>query len=127
MATRRAASRRHSGAAIADRGRRAAARRRRATFLSDVTFDQYPGVVLWLGGAIILHDGVGAMAVFGVTVLAAAYRRLIPFVVLAIVQARPGGRRHRDGAGGPRDRQEGDRTANPSILPLDYLRNLVLF
>lgn len=95
-------------------------------FLLDVNPATYPGVALWLAGAIVLHDGVAALAVFGATVLVRRARG-IPFVVRAIVQ----------GAAvvslvvtvivlpvflalarGP---------ANPSVLPLDYAGNLLLF
>ena len=95
-------------------------------FLLDVNPATYPGIAIWLAGAIVLHDGVAALGVFGATVLV---RRAhgIPFVVRAIVQ----------GAAvvslivtvlvlpeflaiamGPR---------NPSVLPLDYAGNLLLF
>jgi hypothetical protein len=71
-----------------------------------------PGVLEWLAGAVILHDGVVAPAV---DLLGLGARRRAPlrrpFVVagsltaVAIpVPARPG------------------RTANPSVLPLDYPR-----
>lgn len=94
-------------------------------FLKDVNPATYPGVAVWLAGAIVLHDGIAAMAVFGVTVLV---RRAIsiPFVVRAIVQ----------GAAvigvllavlvAPEIVKQAIGTANPSILPLDYVGNLLL-
>jgi hypothetical protein len=97
------------------------------TFLSEVTFDQYPGVVLWLGGAIVLHDGVGAMAVFGVTVLARRTTRVIPFIVVAIVQAAVAVAVIVTVLVAPEIVKSWIGSANPSILPLDYVRNLVLF
>ncbi|CAN5189445.1 hypothetical protein BH11ACT3_BH11ACT3_19870 [soil metagenome] len=97
------------------------------TFLSDVKPSQYLGVIAWMAGAIILHDGVGAMVVFGVTVLLRRAPSRIPFVVLAIVQ----------GAlvvgaivvvlVAPEIVKQAIGTANPSILPLDYVGNLALF
>ena len=95
-------------------------------FLVDNNPSTYPGIATWLAGAIILHDGVGAMAVFGVTVLT---RRAggIPFAVRAILQ----------GAAAigvlvavlvaPEIIKQAIGTANPSVLPLDYVRNLLLF
>jgi hypothetical protein len=95
-------------------------------FLLDVKPATYPGVVAWLAGAIVLHDGVAALAVFGATVLV---RRAdgIPFAVRAIVQ----------GAAAiaalvvvlvtPEIIKQAIGSANPSILPLDYLGNLLLF
>ena len=94
--------------------------------LRDVNPATYPGVAAWLAGAIVLHDGVAALAVFGVTVLV---RRAdgIPFVVRAIVQ----------GAAAigvlvavlvlPEIVKQAIGTANPSILPLDYVGNLLRF
>lgn len=94
-------------------------------FLKDVNPGTYVGVAAWLAGAIVLHDGIAAMAMFGVTVLV---RRAdgIPFVVRAIVQ----------GAAAigvliavlvvPEIVKQAIGTANPSILPLDYVGNLLL-
>jgi hypothetical protein len=95
-------------------------------FLLDVNPATYPGVAIWLAGAIVLHDGVAALAVFGATVLV---RRAhgIPFVVRAIVQ----------GAAVvalvvtvlvlPEFLAIAMGPANPSVLPLDYAGNLLLF
>ena len=38
------------------------------TFLNDVPSSRYPGVAAWLLGALILHDGVVALAIFAVSV-----------------------------------------------------------
>jgi membrane-bound metal-dependent hydrolase YbcI (DUF457 family) len=95
-------------------------------FLLDVNPSNYPGLAIWLAGAIVLHDGVAALAVFGATVLV---RRAngIPFVVRAIVQ----------GAAVvalvvtvlvlPEFLAIAMGPANPSVLPLDYAGNLLLF
>jgi hypothetical protein len=95
-------------------------------FLLDVNPATYPGIAVWLAGAIVLHDGVAALAVFGATVLV---RRAhgIPFVVRAIVQ----------GAAVvslvvtvlvlPEFLAIAMGPANPSVLPLDYAGNLLLF
>ncbi|MEU6402496.1 hypothetical protein [Streptomyces sp. NPDC046985] len=76
-------------------------------------------VGVWLVGALVLHDGVVAPLVLGVGLLVAALpaRRAVRgalivagclTVVALPVLARPGA------------------TANPSVLPLDYLRNWLL-
>jgi hypothetical protein len=95
-------------------------------FLLDVNPSNYPGLAIWLAAAIVLHDGVAALAVFGATVLV---RRAhgIPFVVRAIVQ----------GAAVvalvvtvlvlPEFLAIAMGPANPSVLPLDYAGNLLLF
>jgi hypothetical protein len=95
-------------------------------FLLDVNPATYPGLAIWLAGAIVLHDGVAALAVFGATVLV---RRAhgIPFVVRAIVQ----------GAAVvalivtvlvlPEFLAIAMGPANPSVLALDYAGNLLLF
>jgi hypothetical protein len=95
-------------------------------FLLDVNPSNYPGLAVWLAGAIVLHDGVAALAVFAATVLV---RRAhgIPFVVRAIVQ----------GAAVvalvvtvlvlPEFLAIAMGPANPSVLPLDYVGNLLLF
>jgi hypothetical protein len=95
-------------------------------FLLDVNPSNYPGLAIWLAGAIVLHDGVAALAVFGATVLV---RRAhgIPFVVRAIVQ----------GAAVvslvvtvlvlPEFLAIAMGPANPSVLPLNYAGNLLLF
>ena len=95
-------------------------------FLLDVNPSNYPGLAIWLAGAIVLHDGVAALAVFGATVLVRRARG-IPFVVRAIVQ----------GAAVvalvvtvlvlPELLAIAMGPANPSVLPLDYAGNLLLF
>lgn len=95
-------------------------------FLLDVNPAHYPGVAVWLAAAIVLHDGIAALAVFGATVLV---RRAhgIPFVVRAIVL----------GAAAvalivtvlvlPAFLALALGPANPSVMPLDYAGNLLLF
>ena len=97
------------------------------SFLVGVNPQTYVGVAAWLIAAIILHDGVAAMAVFGVTVLARRVEPRIPFAVLAVVQA---------GAVvavvvtvlvAPEIIKQAIGSANPTILPLNYVGNLVVF
>lgn len=98
-----------------------------AVFVSDVTLDQYPGLVLWLGGAVILHDGVGAMAVFAATVLLRRAGRVVPFVVLAVIQGALAVVAIVTVVVVPEIVKNAIGTANPTILPLDYGRNLLVF
>ncbi|MFG2340489.1 hypothetical protein [Streptomyces yangpuensis] len=78
-------------------------------------------IAVWLGGAVVVHDGFVAPLVFTVgAVAAAAGLRLrgVPRAVLIVAGSltvialppllRPGG------------------VANPTVLPLDYLRNWLL-
>ncbi|WP_046775655.1 hypothetical protein [Streptomyces yangpuensis] len=78
-------------------------------------------IAVWLGGAVAVHDGFIAPLVFAVAALAAAAGlrlRGVPRAALIVAGSltaialpallRPGG------------------TANPTVLPLDYLRNWLL-
>lgn len=97
------------------------------TLLQEVPPTRYVGIAAWLLGAVIIHDGIVAMAIFAASVLVRRVDRRIPPVVIAIVQ------------GGvlvgvtvtvivlPEIVKKAIGTANPSILPLDYLGNLGLF
>jgi hypothetical protein len=95
-------------------------------FLIDVNPATYPGVAVWLAGAIVLHDGGAALAVFGATVLV---RRAhgIPFVVRAIVQGAAGVALVVTVLVVPEFLAIALGPANPSVLPLDYAGNLLLF
>jgi hypothetical protein len=95
-------------------------------FLLDVNPATYVGVGVWLAGAIVLHDGVAALAVFGATVLV---RRAngIPFVVRAIVQGAAVVALIVTVLVVPEIVAVALGPANPSVLPLDYVGNLLLF
>jgi hypothetical protein len=97
------------------------------TFLTDVRPDNYPGVVLWLAGAIILHDGIGAMAVFVVAVVVRRVGRRIPFVILVVGQAAAAVWVIVAVLVVPEIAKRAIGTANPTILPLDYTANLLGF
>lgn len=98
-----------------------------ATFLMQVPPARYPVVAAWLVGAIIVHDGIGAMLVFAAAVIVRRVDHRIPFAVLAVVQ----------GAAViavivtvlvlPEIVKQAIGTANPTILPLDYLGHLLWF
>lgn len=97
------------------------------TLLQEVSPKRYLGILSWLIAALILHDGIIAPAVFG---LSLAFRRLqgrIPVVVIAILQ----------GAlvvGGivtllvvPEILKKSIGTLSSSILPENYAAHLALF
>lgn len=95
--------------------------------LEDVSPTRYGGILLWLAGAIIIHDGVIAGLVIAVNLVLRKAGRAVPLGVLAIIQ----------GAvviGAivalivfPQIVKQGIGTLNPTILPLDYWSNLALF
>ena len=99
------------------------------TLLNDVAPKSYGGILAWLAGAIILHDGIASFAVVGVGI---AMRRLgrrfrVPLGAIIIVQ----------GAivlGAiialivfPEIIKKSIGRANPTLLPLDYGVNLAIF
>lgn len=95
--------------------------------LEDVAPKRYGGILLWLAGAIVIHDGIIAGLVIAVNLTLRKAGRTVPLGVLAIVQGAivvgaivslivfPQILKQRIGA------------LNPTILPLDYTANLVLF
>lgn len=94
-------------------------------FVGEVPVARYPGVAAWLVGALIVHDGIIAFAVAAVGLLlrrarwspittsivggSAVVGAIVALVVVPIVV--------KDSIG----------TANPTVLPLDYLANLLWF
>lgn len=97
------------------------------TLLTEISPTRYVGIILWLGGAIVLHDGVGAMAVFGVSVLLRRAGRWVPFGVILVVQAALAVGAMVTVLVLPAIVKKAIGTANPSILPLDYLTALLIF
>ncbi|KQP57059.1 hypothetical protein [Agreia sp. Leaf283] len=89
--------------------------------------DQILGVIVWIGAAIIVHDGILSPLLLLVDVWMRRAGRRIPYAVLAIIQ------------GGvvvgaimsmlvlPEIYKKSIGTKNPTILPLDYGLNLALF
>ncbi|MDN4640626.1 hypothetical protein QCD70_10265 [Agreia sp. PsM10] len=89
--------------------------------------DQILGVIVWIGAAIIVHDGILSPLLLVIDVWMRRTGRRIPFGVLAIIQ------------GGvvvgaimsllvlPEIYKKSIGTKNPTILPLDYGLNLALF
>jgi hypothetical protein len=95
--------------------------------LSDVPASNYIAIVLWFGGAILVHDGIIAPIVFGVSLVMRRAGKRIPWGVLAIIQTAlvvaavfaaiviPAALKKRIGTG------------NATLLPLDYAHNLLFF
>lgn len=94
--------------------------------LSEVPPARYPGIALWLAGALVIHDGIGAIAVAAASILLRRVTR-IPFAIVVIVRSAV--------AVGvivtlvvlPEIVKKAIGSANPSILPLDYAGNLLVF
>lgn len=97
------------------------------TLLNDVAPTDYVGIAIWFLGALVIHDGIAAFAIFGVSILMRRASRQIPLGVIAIIQAALA-------VGAiffvivvPAILKKDIGSANPSILPLEYGMNLVLF
>lgn len=95
--------------------------------LMDVKPERYLGIVAWFAGALIIHDGIAAMAVFGVSVLMRRAGKRIPFPVIAIVQGALVIAAIFAAIVVPEILKQMIGSANPSILPLNYGLNLALF
>lgn len=95
--------------------------------LMDVSPTRYPGIVAWFIGALIIHDGIIAMVVFGVSVLLRRSAARIPWGVIAIVQGALVVAAIVTAIVVPEILKQRIGSANPSILPLDYGLNLALF
>ncbi|CAN5182100.1 hypothetical protein BH09ACT5_BH09ACT5_21470 [soil metagenome] len=95
--------------------------------LTDVSPARYGGIAVWFLGALVLHDGVAAMVVFGVSIAVRRAGRRIPLPVLAIIQGALVVAAIVTALVVPEILKQRIGTANPTILPLDYGLNLVLF
>ena len=94
--------------------------------LLDVNPARYLGIALWFAGAIIVHD---ALIAPGVVVAGIVLRRLgrkLPGVVLAIIQGAIVVLAIVTAIVVPEILKKEIGSANPTILPLDYLSNLVV-
>ena len=95
--------------------------------LDQVNPSRYLGILAWFIGALIIHDGIIAFGVLGVSLVLRRVGRRVPVAVLAILQ----------GAivvGAivalvvfPQIYKQGVGTLNPTVLPLDYAGNLIVF
>lgn len=95
--------------------------------LLDVRPAAYLGILVWFAGAIIVHDGIIGPVVFGIAVIMRKTRRRIPIVVIAIVQVALVVAAIMAAIVLPEAYRKQAGTANPTILPLDYLPNLGAF
>ena len=95
--------------------------------LNDVAPKRYLGIVAWFIGAIVIHDGIIAPAVFGVSVLMRRAGRRIPLPVILIVQGAIVVGAIMALLVFPEIAKKAIGSANPSILPLDYTGNLIGF
>ncbi len=94
------------------------------TLLMDVEPAAYIGILLWFAAAIIIHDGIIAPAVFGVSVVMRRAGRRLPGAVLAILQAGIVVVSIVTALVVPAILKKDIGSANPTILPLDYVANL---
>lgn len=95
--------------------------------LNDVKPERYLGIAAWFIGALIVHDGIAAMAVFGVSVIMRKAGRRIPLPVIAIIQGALVVGAIVTAIVIPEILKKAIGSANASILPLDYALNLGLF
>ncbi|CAN5285851.1 hypothetical protein BH11ACT5_BH11ACT5_10260 [soil metagenome] len=95
--------------------------------LMDVKPERYLGIAVWFLGALILHDGIAAMVVFGVSIVMRRVGRRIPLPVIAIVQGSLVIGAIVTAIVVPEILKKNIGSANPTILPLDYGMHLALF
>lgn len=95
--------------------------------LMDVKPERYLGIAVWFIGALIVHDGIAAMAVFGVSIFMRRAGKRIPVVVIAIVQGALVIGAIFTAIVVPEILKKSIGSANPTILPLNYGLNLLLF
>ena len=95
--------------------------------LNDVSPSRYLGIAVWFLGALIIHDGIAAIVVFGVSIVMRRAGRRIPPPVIAIVQGALVVAAIVTALVVPEILKKSIGSANPTILPLDYGLHLVLF
>jgi len=95
--------------------------------LMEVNPARYVGILTWFVGALILHDGVAALAVFGVSIAMRRTGTRLPVAIIAMLQGALVIAAIVTAIVVPEILKSGLGTANPTILPLDYGPHLVLF
>ena len=95
--------------------------------VQDVAPTNYLGIVIWFAGAILLHDGIVAIAAFGLQLALRRVGRRIPLAVFAIVQAAIVIGAIMALIVFPQIYKKAIGANNPTVVPLDYAGNLVLF
>ncbi len=88
---------------------------------------EWIGLLVWLALALVVHDGLIALGVFGVQLILRRAGRRVPLVVLAIAQGTVV-------IGAvialvviPQIYKSAIGAANPTVVPLDYATNLLAF
>ena len=95
--------------------------------LADVPVSNYLGILIWFGGALLIHDGILAPIIFGISLVMRRAGKRMPFGVLAIVQSALVVAAVFTAVVVPAALKKNIGTANGSLLPLEYGRNLVIF
>jgi hypothetical protein len=93
----------------------------------DVGVSEFFGLATWFAGAIILHDGILAPIVFGISLLLRRAGKRIPLGALLIVQGAVVVGAMTALLVVPQQLKQAMGTANATILPLNYGVNLVVF
>lgn len=95
--------------------------------LDTVSPGRYLGILIWMAGAIIVHDGIIAPIVFAIGFAMRKAGRRIPVGVIAIIQAAIVVGAIVSLIVFPEVIKKSIGTQNPTVLPLDYGFNLVVF
>lgn len=95
--------------------------------LTELRPSWYASIALWLIAALVIHDGVIAVGVLGVSILARRASRRIPFAVVLVIQGAAVIAAIVIALVVPEIIGQAFGTANSSVLPLDYVRNLLGF
>lgn len=88
---------------------------------------RWVAIAAWLLGALVIHDGVLAIVVLGASVLVRRVKAPIPFAVIVIVQGAVVVTAIVTMLVLPAIVKQAVGSANPSVLPLDYVANLAIF
>ena len=95
--------------------------------LADVSPKRYLGILIWFGGALIIHDGIVAPIVFAIGLVLRRANRRIPFGVIVILQVALVLGAIMTGIVVPEILKKSIGTANETLLPLNYATNLAVF
>jgi hypothetical protein len=93
--------------------------------LLDVNPVRYLGIALWFAGAIVVHDALIAPGVFVAGIVLRRLGRRLPGAVIAIIQGAIVVLAIVTAIVVPEILKKEIGSANPTILPLDYLPNLL--
>jgi hypothetical protein len=93
--------------------------------LMDVAPKNYGGLLVWLAGALVLHDGILAPIIFGISLLLRRAGKRIPFAVLLIIQGAVVVAAIVTLIVYPEILKQGIGSANETLLPLNYGAGLI--